>query len=277
MVRIGCSCGIVVAEEDTDLPNNEMDLNKYKISAKTLKWIAVIAMLLDHGATVLLGRWLIAHGVASMIDPTALGTPLIVYRLCRCVGRLAFPLYGFLLYEGVTHTSNRLRYMLRIACMAIVSEIPYDLVYYDTLLSFDGQNVFFTLLIGLLVMMAADAAKRRFGARDWRHFLCFGSSLLLGMFAAQYGKTDFLALGVLMLGLFYLLQEFTSPAYAVLGGTAALAVLSFAGNQFCGCLAALPVALYGGKRGRGGTRFFYLFYPVHLLLLYLLIKILPFG
>jgi len=246
------------------------------LSANAIKWIAAAAMLLDHGATVLLGRYLIAQGISYM-DPYVLGTPYLIFLLCRRIGRLAFPLYGFLLLEGFLHTSSRKRYAFRMGLMALISEIPYDLVYYDTVLGFEGQNIFFTLLIGLLVMIGADAAKKQFGERDWKYYVSFAVCLALGMTAAHFGKTDFLVPGVLMLGLMYFLCGFWTNTSALLGGAAALAAASLTPSQFVGCFAVIPVYFYNGKRGRGNTRIFYAFYPAHLLILYALIKILPFG
>ena len=91
----------------------------------TLKLIAVISMLLDHTGHVLF--------------------PGQIWF--RYVGRLAFPIYSFLLAEGFFHTKNLKSYMFRLLFFGIISEIPFDLAFYDTVFTFEHQNVFWTLLL----------------------------------------------------------------------------------------------------------------------------------
>ena len=96
------------------------------ISQEILKLIACLAMLIDH--------------IGYVFFPTS--------DLLRIIGRIAFPIYCFLLCQGLSYTKNPVRYILRLVLILIISEIPYDLLFYGKL-TFDYQNVMFTLLLGL--------------------------------------------------------------------------------------------------------------------------------
>ena len=109
------------------------------ISAATLKWIALITMTIDHFA---------ASGLFSQLAYGMVGWRLAdqLYMLLRIIGRLAFPIYCFLLAEGFRHTRSRERYALRLGLFALISEIPFDLAACHVVWDWNDQNVFFTLL-----------------------------------------------------------------------------------------------------------------------------------
>ena len=99
-------------------------------SAATLKWIAIITMLIDHvGASLLYGH---AAYPAGWLGGTRYGWGEGIwsrdfYMALRVIGRLAFPIFCFLLIEGLIHTRNRWKYFSRLALFALISEIPFDL------------------------------------------------------------------------------------------------------------------------------------------------------
>jgi len=90
-----------------------MKKNKFKLTSTDLKIIAIITMLIDHIGAVLLD------------------TSTIEYFACRIIGRLSFPIFCFLIIEGFTHTKNNKKYLLRLFIFAIISEIPFDLVFFN--------------------------------------------------------------------------------------------------------------------------------------------------
>ena len=92
------------------------------MSGTTLKWIAVISMLIDHTAEVLIN-----HN-AALTDPIWAQ----IYVLMRGIGRIAFPIYAFLLVEGFLHTRDVKKYLARMLTFAVVSEIPFDLAVFHT-------------------------------------------------------------------------------------------------------------------------------------------------
>ncbi len=143
------------------------------INGSALKVIAMVSMVFDHGAAVLLGLLLIKNGIYDvgnlspdyMRELLALGSPgylYIAYQIMRrVVGRIAFPIYCFLLVEGFQRTKNRKKYMLRLFLFALISEIPFDLAFHGTLFEWDYNNVFFTLLIAFVMMYLWDVIDKK--------------------------------------------------------------------------------------------------------------------
>lgn len=114
-------------------------------------------MLLDHIALMLIKNGKL-YGYDAKLYNNAINLPeastwLILYTVLRMIGRLSFPIFALLIVEGFRHTSNLLKYMIRILVLAIVSEIPFDLMVYNRVICFDGQNVLFSYLLGLLLLL----------------------------------------------------------------------------------------------------------------------------
>lgn len=99
------------------------------LSGSALKVIALVSMTMDH-----LAYYLMDHGTLQ-------------YDLMRTVGRMAFPIFAFLLVEGYTHTRSRGKYALNLLAFALISEVPWWLLNHD-----NTHNVFFTLLLGLVAI-----------------------------------------------------------------------------------------------------------------------------
>ena len=199
-----------------------------------LKCIAIVSMALDHTGAVLYPSqiWL------------------------RCLGRIAFPIFCFLIVEGFFHTHDVRRYMGRIGVFALISEIPYDLAFRGVPLEYAHQNVFFTLLIGIGMMVLLERN------REWPVKAVI---LLLAMWLAVLIRSDYNFRGILLIFVFYIFHE--SRWLAVTAG--GLWNFLYQGViQKYGVLSVLPLALYNGERGRKMKYFFYIFYPAHLLLLY---------
>lgn len=211
------------------------------MSTFVLKLIAVISMLIDHTGAVLF--------------------PEEVWF--RIVGRLAFPIFCFLIAEGYTHTRNVKRYAFRLFLFALLSEIPFDLLFFDSWFDISGQNVFFTLFLGLCAVWVADILKSRWLVPA---FLCAG----LFAAAAQLLCTDYGAFGVALIVAFFLCRDkdFLKTAAFLLLNTGD-ALLNDSMVQLYAAPAVLPILLYNGKPGKYRLKvFFYLFYPCHLLILY---------
>lgn len=228
------------------------------LSGSVLKLMAVILMLIDHAGVVIAAR-------CPMVDVlTLFGRTRNLYEIMRFLGRMAFPLFAFLLVEGFLHTRNKLRYALRLGVCALLSEIPFDLAIYTRLWNWQHQNVFFTLLFGFLGLWALEA----FRGKGWRQLL----SLVALFSLALFSRCDYGLKGYCFILLLYLLREAPVPRAVV--GCGCLS------STWHGGLAFVPIAFYNGRRGFIRNRFlqyaFYLFYPAHLLLLYV-VKGLIFG
>ena len=174
----------------------------------------------------------------------------------RCLGRIAFPIFCFLIVEGFFHTHDVRRYMGRLGVFALISEIPYDLAFRGVPLEYAHQNVFFTLLIGIGMMVLLERN------REWPVKAVI---LLLAMWLAVLTRSDYNFRGVLLIFVFYIFHE--SRWLAVTAG-GFWNFLYQGVIQKYGVLSVLPLALYNGERGRKMKYFFYIFYPAHLLLLY---------
>ena len=135
------------------------------ISGSTLKIIAIITMLIDHIGAGVLGILMVVRGLNEAADLNAWidanSTLVITYQMMRFVGRLAFPIFCFLLIEGFEHTHDVKKYALRLLSFCLVSEIPFDLLFNGKILEFGYQNVFFTLFIGLMVMCGFQSVENQ--------------------------------------------------------------------------------------------------------------------
>ena len=225
--------------------------NKFKIlSGSALKLIAIITMVIDHAAVMLYPVLDILLAPFSVFGKT-----ISLFWIMRKIGRLAFPIFCFLITEGYRHTGNKLRYGLRLLLFAAISELPFNLLYGFNLFDLRGQNVFFTLFLGLLLIYIHESKHNQ--------LLKFLAMVAVATIA-KFLKADYGLAGVLLVFVIYLFQNTPSVqaliAYPLLsGGVAAWA-------------AFVPINLYNGKRGFIKSPLlkyaFYIFYPVHILILF---------
>ena len=134
------------------------------MSAFALKIIAMVTMFIDHL-------------FASCIDPYGVdvwnisrhivpGTGTTLYWIGRMIGRIAFPIFCFQIVEGVRYTKNWKRYMARLALLALISEIPFDLALKNFQIDMSSQNVFFTLLFGMMIVTFMKVVDQ-----DWKYLV----------------------------------------------------------------------------------------------------------
>lgn len=217
------------------------------ITGSTLKIIALSSMLLDHIGAVLI------------VSP-------VPYYALRLIGRISFPIICFLLVEGFLHTRHLFRYAFRLFLFALISEIPYDLAFHDTLFYRESQNVFFTLLIGLMVIFAMQRLECFLPDKPFLCLICHVTVIAAGMTAAWQLKTDYSYIGILVIVLLYALRS--KRAFAMTSACFFLCCLTILEIT---AFAAVPLTkAYNGKRGLSLKHVFYLFYSVHLLFLYLI-------
>ena len=230
------------------------------ISGSTLKLIAVFSMLVDHtGATVL--RTL-CHLPSITAVPGRQAFFVSAYNLSRSIGRIAFPIFCFLLVEGFLHTHDRRKYGQNLLLFALISEIPWNFMFSNTWHYPDTQNVFFTLFLGYLGLCALEALWEK----PLLQLLCiaglFGFSFVL--------HADYSWHGFLLILIMYLLrtQKFQQALVSTL----------WMNYEWKMCFSFISINMYNGKRGfiqgKAAKYFFYLFYPVHIILLVILRQIL---
>lgn len=219
-----------------------------------LKGIAAALMLTDHVGAILLPE-----------------VPVL-----RCVGRLAFPIFAFFIAEGYAHTRDFGRYFRRLAILAVMSEIPFNLEN-GAVFDLARQNVLFTFCLALLTLRGLEALGRERGFGRWAG--C-GLVLAAGFAAGELLHVDYGGWGVVTVALFYLCREGRYARCGLLLGMLALNGLCISSRTVPAfgiavpiqilAAAALPVIwLYNGRPGvnRRWRWAFYAFYPAHLLVL----------
>lgn len=235
------------------------------INGCCLKLIAAATMLIDHIGFLLLG-----YGVLEVVPVSTqeYSKWYYVYYLMRCVGRVAFPIYAFLLTEGIAHTRSWKKYGLRLGTFALISEIPFNLVCCQKPICGETQNIFFTLLIGLLTVEAAEYAVGKLSGK--KRTLAWVAIAAIGCMVAVLLRTDYDYTGVLLIVLLYLLRERRVEQCAA-GFFWLSANAPRIGFLLGLAVSFLMIRFYNGERGsKRGKYFFYGFYPVHLLVLYLI-------
>lgn len=226
------------------------------ISGSTLKLIAIISMFIDHTGATVLRAVLRLPAVSSQAELRQMW--ISIYNASRDIGRLAFPIFCFLIVEGYLHTRNAKKYAERLFLFALISEIPFDLALKGNWFFPEKQNVYFTLLIGLFVMIGiAWITKNGTGNLFLSVF-----PIAAGMYLALLIDCDYNYKGVFLIAVLYLLRH--TRLYQCIGGAAAVTW------ELPAPLAFIPVYLYNGKRGLQIKYFFYWFYPVHLLVLHVI-------
>ena len=210
---------------------NRESIHSFDLTSNQLKLLAIVSMVVDHTGAVLFPQ----------------------YRLLRLIGRAAFPIYVFLLVEGFFHTHSRPKYLLRLSVFALISEVPFDLALYSQ--AFNGYrcNVFFTLAIGMVLMMLADKLVQSPPAspKELPQAL-FAVALLMGCFClADWLKTDYGAAGVLAIGAGYCLARIGLQGGIVFAGIVVVSIVIvwlYMHLRHCPLSCAIMAVLVGGTR-----------------------------
>lgn len=247
----------------------------FSITSAVLKNIAYISMLIDHffvAVFLFYIQWRSAQGFSVEAERE-------YYSIGRAVGRIAFVLFAFMAAEGFRYTHSKKNYLLRLGLFAFLSEIPFDLAIYGKLYEPDGQNVYFTLFLGVLALL--------FIKNLTGHPLLQFVSTMLCCVTAAILSTDYMFMGVLLIVTFYLCRK--SFMLQCLAGSAVIyfgivlvymvrhwgeelpvtVFLESGMSELYGLAAFVLIYFYDGQKGRQLPKAcYYLFYPVHLLALY---------
>ncbi len=241
------------------------------MSALSLRLIACVCMLFDH------------IGFLWGLMPL------------RYIGRLAFPIFAFLIYNGFVHTRSRGKYALRLALFALLSQIPFSL-FCKNEISFENWNVMLTLLLAMLCLWCVEVLRKRkmsqlavapvatlfvlyyFGILQSDYG--FRGILTVLSFGLFYRKSKLLtALSVTVASLWPFLEKAVPRLLLIaIGRELPLPVMTqWHAMQLLALLALVPIFLYNGTRGKYGGKAvqygFYLFYPAHMLLLWVLLSV----
>lgn len=243
---------------------------KKGLSQEGLKLLACGSMLLDHvGATLVWSWYLSSPGMGLYY----------FYMALRCIGRIAFPIYCFMLSEGACYTRDPKKYALRLVVGLVLSELPFDLAFSGGW-SWAYQNVMVTLLLGFLALRLM----MKTGNIWLKLLICVPFALL-----AEWMNTDYGGWGVAMIAMFGILRNSSGAVWqrvicllsiCQLMDSAWISVFGLKVSvELLAGLALIPISLYSGTKKTNSKALqwaFYLFYPVHLTVLWAL-EVLIFG
>lgn len=240
---------------------------KMDLSAAALHILAMAFMLMDH-------LW---------------ATLLPAQEWLTCVGRIAFPIFAFMAVEGYFHTHNLKKYLLRMLIFAVISEIPFDLMYGGTWFYPVHQNVIWTLMMGLVGIHLMETVRKK--KSTFVYILVSAIVVILGGLLGTLSMVDYYGIGVLTVFIFYffrgrkwwcLLGQMLALYWVnveLLGGL--MYPIRLFGMEFELCqqglalLALLPIWLYRGRQGyhsKPFQYFCYAFYPIHMLVIVLVLN-----
>lgn len=214
-----------------------------------LKIVAIISMFLDHLSYTIYGH----------------------FSYLNYIGRLSFPIFAFQITEGYLHTKNLKKYFFRLGVFAIMSQIPYYL-FTSTFTDKFKLNILFTLLAGLLAITLFDKFKNKYLG-----FLC---TILIAILA-EILKFDYGYFGILVIFIFYIFKN--NKLYMTIAFLLAVflkySILLIQNNFYYvyyilalfTSFSIVPILLYNKKQGKNIKYLFYIFYPMHLIFLYLYI------
>lgn len=240
-----------------------METKTKGLSGSALKTIALICMLIDHTTHVVLANTNFASTTLfiSPIDNKA----VTIYNILRFIGRVAFPIYCFLLVEGYKYTSNKVKYITRLGVFALISEIPFNLAVDGHLLYKGYQNVFFTLALGLIAIYIYD----KICSKTMLGYILIAITIWLG----NYLKADYDWHGVCFILFMYITDEYVNKdkKNRIVQGLVSMPFFLSVWRQL---VSFILIYFYNGKRGYINNRFlkymFYAIYPVHLIILYII-------
>ena len=246
---------------------NVTGLGKMDLSAAALHILAMAFMLMDH-------LW---------------ATLLPAQEWLTCVGRIAFPIFAFMAVEGYFHTHNLKKYLLRMLIFAVISEVPFDLMYGGTWFYPVHQNVIWTLMMGLVGIHLMETVRKK--KSTFVYILVSAIVVILGGLLGTLSMVDYYGIGVLTVFIFYffrgrkwwcLLGQLLALYWVnveLLGGL--MYPIRLFGMEFELCqqglalLALLPIWLYRGRQGyhsKPFQYFCYAFYPMHMLVIVLVLN-----
>lgn len=239
------------------------------LTGANLKWMAIVLMAIDHIGAVIVEPMLLYPAMYQVKDWNTLYQ---VYMVLRALGRFSFPMFCFLMVEGFHYTRSKIKYIRNLAVFALISEIPFDLALTGEIWSNTYQNVFFTLGLGLLAIWGAEELEKRYvipeigTSKEVFFRLLYVAIAAAAAIIAELLNTDYGAIGVIVIFILYLKRN-----QKVTGAFIAWALLTLNNWLEIYCLPFVgAVKLYNGQRGKQNKYFFYFFYPVHLLLFYII-------
>lgn len=202
----------------------------------------------------------IDHFNKAIITPFLTGTgPLnVITRIFDILGRIAFPIFAFMIVEGFFKTKSRWKYLRNLLVFAAISEIPYDMFQSAVFINTWSQNILWGLALGLFTIMVIDKLKEKIIKRPLRIFVSI-FIVTLSSLGSMLISADYEYYAIIIIYIYYLFYDKRLLA----SGLSYLVII----KEIYAILGFATVLLYNGEKGKQNKIFNYLFYPVHLLIL----------
>lgn len=220
---------------------------KFQINGAVLKYIAFISMFIDHFNKAII-------------------TPLLNYQqplvfissLFDIIGRIAFPIFAFMIVEGFYKTKSRGKYLRNLLIFAIISEIPYDMFQSKVFINNRSQNIMWALALGLFILIIVDNLKEKI-KNKYIWILVSIIIVAINAIIATLLSFDYDYYSIIIIFILYIFYD-----KRFVGSLLSYLVII---KEIYAILGFAIINLYNGEKGKQNKLFNYLFYPVHLLIL----------
>lgn len=220
--------------------------NIQKINGAQLKYIAFASMFIDHFNKAIITPFL-----------TGSGPLVILTTIFDILGRIAFPIFAFMIVEGFFKTKSRWSYLRNILIFAIISEIPYDMFQSAVFINTWSQNILWGLALGLFTIMVIDKLKEKIKKRPLWIFVSI-LIVALASLGSMLISSDYEYYAIIIIYIYYLFYDKRLLA----SGLGYIVII----KEIYAILGFATVLLYNGEKGKQNKILNYLFYPVHLLI-----------
>lgn len=270
-------------------------LQRKGLSASVLKNLAYVFMIIDHVGYSVIASYYGAHGLNCNNEP--------VYVCFRLLGRLAFPIFIFLLVEGYNKTGNKLNYLIRLLAFAFISEIPFNLFVSKKIIYSANKNVMFDLAISFAVLWAVDYCSNHSRLNKITGYLLNTVIVVSGIALEIVLGCDYSVIAVALTMVFYFFlydykRLFPMVAVCLFGGEFLhfvlgsvisrginsiqpeylSKVLSYSYSELVGVISLIFILRYNGQKGHQVNKYvYYLIYPLQFLILYGITRFLFLG
>lgn len=270
--------------------------DRFSIPLNVLKWLAMIAILCqniniaifekvlvtdDIGKLPISALWKLrpyspswklfankeyADALNTFIDANA--TMYNAYLIFMVVGCMTLPLICYLLVNSFLKSEKKLNTILAVGVCAVAAEIPYDLVTSDKFYNYENQNMFFGLFMGLAVIACMDIVLKKYESSKLIKYSLSIIIVFLGMFIGIFGNSYFLCFPIIIMVAMYIFKD--KKLFGSVIGCLALTYLSL--YYICSFLSLIPIYFHNGKEDKKMNYILLAFYPIHLIILYIIAK-----
>ena len=226
-----------------------------------LKIIACVIMAVDHFGYGIFHNYMKVHTMDLL--PEAYTNLNRAYETCHGIGRLAFPIFCFFIVEGFIRTRNVYKYALRLAIFAIISELPFDLGLYGTMFYWKHQNIILTFFIAIVMLMVLRFTENNVsGLSSFVVYLTYVCAVIGFADLAYLLKADYSWKCMLLVAVLYLARN--EGPFRLIAGAASVAWEKYAPTSF------ILLYFYDPDIRPRFKYAFYVFYPLHLTVIYLI-------